>query len=187
MKPKRYIRKRILVTFTKDYILSLPKIINSNGCWIPAKIRSNSNGYCRVGGYQKYYLHRLMLSIYHNLDYFDQSWDARHGKNCSRACFNPEHLKPGTQSDNSKDRVEHGTHNESRKLVCPICGGPYRTIIIQSELNKGRTFRVCDVCVARRGREREARNRKATEQRNKWLAEKLERKLREAEERNESK
>ncbi|MGP5039144.1 hypothetical protein [Corynebacterium variabile] len=54
-------------------------------------------------------------------------------------------LRPGTQSENMQDAVRHGTHNESRKTLCPA-GHP----LIGENLRKsvlargGRGCRACD-------------------------------------------
>lgn len=160
---RKSISTRLKVEFTKEYILSIPKTINKNGCWIPDNIKVNSNGYCRVtSNYQQYFLHRLVLSIYHNLDYFNQSWDARHGNKCDRACFSYEHLQSGTSSDNSKDTILYGNNLNANKEICPKCGCKYRIMTIESGWNKGRTFRVCDACVAENGKSRDAREREKT-------------------------
>jgi hypothetical protein len=107
--------------FTKEFILSIPKIVNANGCWIPTELKPESNGYVRVKIYNvRYLLHRIVLCLYYNIDYYDDKIETRHSKDCSRACFNHEHLKPGSQIDNKKDKVEH--HADE---LCPICGSKY--------------------------------------------------------------
>ena len=99
-----------------EWIDSIPKIINANRCWIPTNLAIQHDGYVNIGieGLQCR-LHRVVLCVYHNLNYYDKSWVSRHSKECSRSCFNSEHLKPGTDSDNCKDQVEHGTHRMIQK------------------------------------------------------------------------
>jgi hypothetical protein len=139
-------RPQSLPEVTKEWIDSIPKIINSNGCWIPNK-KSANTGYTQIWIGDKYLLlHRLVLSVYHNLDYHDQSWDSRHGLQCDRACFFHEHLKFGTHSDNNKDIVLHGKHHNANKTKCPQCGCPYRVRINKTGINQGKIRRVCPVC-----------------------------------------
>ena len=46
--------------------------------------------------------------------------DYRHGPGCPRHCVNPFHARPpGTRSQNNRDRVADGTHQEARKTHCP--------------------------------------------------------------------
>ena len=119
--------------FSKEFIESLPKTINSNGCWIPTDVKSESDGYVRLvvglgkrGYFTRFKLHRVVICVYNNLDYNDKSWVTRHNEGCNRACFFIEHLKAGTDSDNCKDMVEHGTHRNIKKEACPKCGGDFR-------------------------------------------------------------
>ena len=136
-----------LSEFSIKWINNLPKIINNNGCWIPTRWAPLPNGYVHIQVEKiSFLLHRLVVSIYCNLDYHSLEWDTRHNKECSHACFNPEHLKPGTASDNIKDSVEHGTQKEARKKCCPKCKGEYKTRIIKSGYQKGQIKRYCPSC-----------------------------------------
>lgn len=99
-----------------EWILIIPKIINKNGCWIPTNLAIQHDGYVNISiEGLACRLHRVILCVYLNLNYYDKLWVSRHSKDCVRACFNPEHLKPGTDSDNCKDQVEHGTHRMIQK------------------------------------------------------------------------
>jgi hypothetical protein len=130
--------------FTTNWINNIPKIIDNNGCWIPLEHKAGTQGYVTIKiNYIEYKLHRLSMCIHLNLDYYDKKLDTRHSKNCDRACFNYEHLQPGTTSDNQKDSVLHGTHKETRKLVCPKCGSNYKTYTRKSGWSKGQTKRYC--------------------------------------------
>jgi hypothetical protein len=116
-----------LAELSKEAIGLIPKTINSNGCWIPITKSANSNGYIQVTWNGKYHnLHRIVVCIYYNRDYDDKSFLALHSKDCSKSCFFHEHLRTGTEGDNIRDSVLHGTHKETRKLVCPKCKGEYR-------------------------------------------------------------
>ena len=108
----------------KGHIESYPKTIDNNGCWIPKHVQ-NTDGYVRITiDYTRYVLNRLVLSVYHNIDYFNNSILTRHKCN-NPPCFNPEHVIPGSHSDNMMDSVAVKTHIHARKDVCPKCGGPY--------------------------------------------------------------
>jgi hypothetical protein len=106
------------VEFTKEWINSISKIINDNKCWIPLK-KASGNGYIQVteNGI-KYQLHRIVLCVYYNKEYQDQSWESRHNKNCDLRCFFIDHLKPGTHTDNMKDL-------EASREFCPKCSERY--------------------------------------------------------------
>lgn len=141
-----------LSDLSKKWIESLPKTINDNGCWIPlSKPMKDGYGQIQIEGFN-YTLHRLVIAIYHNINYHNQSWTSRHSKGCDRQCFYIEHLKLGTISDNVKDEVEHGTHRNSRKEVCPKCGGPYRGYVLKTGLEKGKMGRYCPACKRARRR-----------------------------------
>lgn len=135
--------------FTKEWINTIPKIINENGCWIPIKWQTYSSGYIvvRIDNI-RYSLHRIVMCVYNNINYDDPKINSRHSKNCDKACFNHEHLTPGTFSDNTKDSVEHGTHRQTQKKICPKCGNEYKIKITKSGWNRGRISRRCTVCDA---------------------------------------
>lgn len=132
----------------KEWINTYPKTINENGCWIPLKIpRRDGYIHIMIEGVA-YYLHRLVISIYHNLNYRDLSWDARHSKGCDRACFFHEHLQPGTPGENARDNVKNKTNANSKKEKCPKCEGEYKTRVIQSGWGRGEIHRYCPTCKA---------------------------------------
>lgn len=131
---------------TKEWIGSIPKTINNNGCWIPIKLLPRKNGYTRVTiNYKRYYLHRLVVCIYYSLDY-DSKFDTRHSDKCRRICFNPNHLTYGSRSDNMQDAVRAGTHVGTAKRECPRCGGPYSKMRYYHGPNKGKVRRYCAKC-----------------------------------------
>ena len=146
--------------FTEEYIESIPKVIDSNGCWIPYQIPYD-NGYVYIKVDQiRYMLHRLSMCVFQNLDYSDYKMDTRHSEICSRACFNPEHLKPGSQGDNTRDTILHGKNVNLNKDCCSKCGGPYRQHKIKSGPRIGQCFRTCINCVRERDRKRSKRRNK---------------------------
>lgn len=62
----------------------------------------------------------------------------------------------GTPSQNTLDRVRHGTHSNARKTACPKCGGGYDTVQWG-----GRTYRICRPCAAQGKRAASARRKAA--------------------------
>jgi len=111
--------------FSKEWLLSIPKTIDQNECWIPLNRVSKPNGYIKVNIKDKIFLlHRMSMCLFHNVDYNDSSIDTRHSNICNKACFNPNHLQPGTRSQNMNDLVNNGTHYQTRKTHCK-CGNPF--------------------------------------------------------------
>lgn len=144
---KRYNK---LSDINRDWIDNYPKIINKNGCWIPNK-KSGTGGYVSVEIEKlAFKLHRLSMCIYYNIDYNNQKVVARHGKECDNACFNPKHLKPGSNFDNEKDKIEYDRNFNLSKLVCSKCGGEYKTHIVKTGWSRGQTRRICPHCITMR-------------------------------------
>lgn len=147
-------KHRKMIDITKEWISSIPKTINKNGCWIPDRIASGS-GYVDISIEGKLYkLHRLVMCLYHDIDYFDTKIVSRHGKNCDKACYFHEHIQQGTNSENVKDNVLRKIHKESQKEVCPKCRGPYKTTITKTGWTKGAIARHCPSCKEARRLER---------------------------------
>ncbi len=141
-----------------DFINNLPKVIDENGCWIPPNV-PNSAGYVQIMiEYQKLFLHRISMCIHNNIDYYNYKYETRHNTGCDRKCFNPEHLKPGSCSDNIKDSVKDKTHKESRKTHCFRCGGPYKSVTNKHGAGKGKTQRYCPKCSLNRQRMRKVKS-----------------------------
>src|SRR5882672_31668 len=121
---------------TIDWINSIPKTIDENGCWIPIEWKpSDYRGYIRISINNKLiHLHRLSMCIHHNLDYLDYKIETRHGENCDKSCFNYEHLTPGSASDNERDKIHSN--------ICPKCGSFCKTRNpIKYGINKGKITR----------------------------------------------
>lgn len=141
------LRHYTMSEISKEWVNSLPKTINENGCWIPKFNIPDNRGYVRIWiEKSRFLLHRLSMCVTYNIDYYDNKIECRHGSLCSRACFNPEHLKPGTSSDNQKDAVGDGTHSQASKACCSKCGGNFRTRVNKTGINRGKVIRYCPVC-----------------------------------------
>ena len=63
---------------TEEWINSIPKIINNNGCWIPDRYIPKER-YTRVKiGCLRWLLHRLVMCLYYNIDYINYEIQTRH-------------------------------------------------------------------------------------------------------------
>ena len=124
---------------TKEAILNFPKTININGCWIP-KLKPRQDGYVVINYQGKQMsLHRISMCIFNDIDYNNKKIDTRHSDICVRACFNFEHLKPGSSSDNAQDLAKTKTH-------CKRCGLRYKKGIIRSGIRRGKFYFYCSLC-----------------------------------------
>jgi len=89
--------------------------LNENGCWVW------KNGKCKIG-YGKV-CWRGTLKLVHRVYWLlsgrniPESFEMCHGLGCSKACYNPEHLKPKTSAENAGDRIRDGT--DARGEKCP--------------------------------------------------------------------
>jgi len=121
------IRTASLGEYSKEYILSLEKIIDENGCW-RSQHSSNSAGQVQISiDNHLYVLSRVVMCLWHDIKYDNQKVIARHKCN-NRWCFNYEHIIPGTDSENQLDAVKAGTHYNASKTCCPKCKGLYTRI-----------------------------------------------------------
>jgi len=147
--------KRLTHSFTKEWVESIPKLINDNGCWIPQIYYRGKDGYAKVSfGKKTLMLHRVVICTYLNLSYYND-FESRHNNNCSKDCFNPNHLSIGTHTDNMRDKIRDGTHHNINKKVCPKCNRPYSSKIIRrSGPRKGQIFRKCNYCANEKRRKK---------------------------------
>jgi len=146
----------------KDYILSLDKFIVDNECW-KYKYASAYDRHTQVmiNGC-RYVLSRLVMCLWNSIDYMNYKIVARH-KCSNEFCFNPEHIEPGSDSDNAKDRIRDGTDVNARKEVCPRCGGPFRNVIRKRDrygMKKRSVERRCFSCAEEQRRTRRAKGKR---------------------------
>jgi len=81
--------------------------VNENGCWVWRGNKLNS-GYGRVAWKnKKKRVHRLYWLLSGRT--IPEGLDMLHGHKCSKACYNPEHIRPGTCSENALDKHRDGT------------------------------------------------------------------------------
>jgi len=81
--------------------------INEKSCWV-WKNRKDADGYVRVQWHGKMMrVHRLYWLLSGRT--IPAGLEMCHGIGCSKACFNPEHLRADTRSANMLDRHADGT------------------------------------------------------------------------------
>lgn len=82
--------------------------VNENGCWVWKRMKDKA-GYGKVkvtGGYMDL-VHRVYwLLSGRNIP---EGLNILHGPGCSKACYNPDHLRADTQHQNQMDRFRDGT------------------------------------------------------------------------------
>lgn len=142
----------VIEIWSMEYVKSIKKTIDPNGCWIPTFIKMSRD----KDGYAKFYfrgrdyrLHRVVMSAKYQVNYSDHTNLPRHSIGCQKSCFNPDHIMIGSQRDNMLDKISHGNNHNVNKSYCNICGGEYTVIIRKSGPRKGMKFRRCKACAKR--------------------------------------
>ena len=80
--------------------------VNENGCWVWRRQHSSGYGHITWKGVEQR-VHRVYWLLSGRT--IPEGLGLLHGKDCCKACFNPEHLHPGDQSENNLDRHRDGT------------------------------------------------------------------------------
>ncbi len=81
--------------------------LNENGCWVWKKTK-NRDGYGNIGYKGSVsQVHRLYWLLSGRI--MPEGLELRHGEGCSKSCFNPSHLTPGTKTENALDMYRDGT------------------------------------------------------------------------------
>ena len=129
----------------------------NNNCWI-------WNGQLTEGGYgtvwfegATYSVHRVSAHLHLGLtDINNTNIYVLHKNEChNRACWNPDHLYLGNQSDNMKDAVNLETHRNSSKVYCHKGHSFDRW----TKRRSGKIIRVCGTCAKERESKRARRVR----------------------------
>lgn len=92
--------------------------LSENGCveWIGSVAGKGYGCFCYKG--EKIRAHRISYIWANSLKEIPKGLFVCH--TCDNpSCVNPEHLWLGTNSDNMKDCVAKGRHNQTRKTHCP--------------------------------------------------------------------
>jgi hypothetical protein len=128
----------MISSISKEYILSLPKIVTSEECWI--KEKSSSYPTITINN-QVYILSRLVAHLWHNLDLNDPRQLACHRCD-NKPCFNPEHIYSGTFSSNLNDAVDSRAHGQTKRTHCKL-GHLLDGIKVRSNGNSERYCKKC--------------------------------------------
>jgi hypothetical protein len=123
---------------------------NENGCWVWKKSK-NRDGYGNIG-------YRGSVSQVHRLYWvlsgriIPEGLELRHGNGCPTACFNPEHLTPGTKSENGIDMHRDGTMFRAKLTTEQVLSIRSRTDKTRKELAEeyGITKQHLDAILSRR-------------------------------------
>jgi hypothetical protein len=99
-----------------DRFWSFVDVRGPNDCWLWTGTTTRYPIYYQNN--KQYYAHRLICEHYHG----DMSGLVTRHLCGNALCVNPAHLKPGTQAENNRDKVLHGTTNKGKK--CPWLGHP---------------------------------------------------------------
>jgi HNH endonuclease len=128
----------------------------ATGCWnFTGTLTSNGYGHMSFHG-ESEYTHRISAVIYLNFD-LDSGLVVMHI--CDKSsCFNPDHLKIGTQLENMQDAVAKGRMSNTKKMTTAQVaevkylltkGDPYRQLALRfgvststiGQIARGETWR----------------------------------------------
>ena len=108
--------------------------VDDNGCWVWKGV-INHEGYGRVSWHCKYLpVHRLYWLLSGNT--IPDRYEMCHGHGCSKACYNPAHLVPGTSQKNKLDRHRDGTMVQAKLTKDQVLEIRGRTDKSMSELGR---------------------------------------------------
>ena len=102
--------------------------VNENGCWVWSGGKSGGYGIIRHCGNVKGVHHLYWLLSGRTIP---EGLVLLHGHNCSKACYNPEHLHPGGHRENALDKHRDGT------MYCKLT--PEQVVEIRARTDKNQT------------------------------------------------
>jgi hypothetical protein len=85
--------------------------VNENGCWVWRGGKSGGYGIIKYRGNNKGVHHLYWLLSGRTIP---EDLMLLHGHNCSKACYNPEHLHSGDDRENGLDRHRDGTMTHAK-------------------------------------------------------------------------
>jgi len=91
-----------------DRFWSFVDVRGPNDCWLWTGTTTRYPIYYQNN--KQYYAHRLICEHYHG----DMSGLVTRHLCGNALCVNPAHLRPGTQAENNRDKVLHGTTNKGK-------------------------------------------------------------------------
>jgi len=104
-------RKRDVTDAEMKEWLETQYSVNENGCWVWIGNLSGEYGRLTYRGKQ-HSVHRLYWLLSGRT--IPEGLGLLHGKGCPKACYNPGHLHPGTQRENSLDCHRDGTMKNAK-------------------------------------------------------------------------
>lgn len=137
-------------------VSSLGRVRNTKGHVLSTYAKKSATPHLSVqlnrdGRQRRYDVHVLVCTAFHGPR--PEGMGVRH-RNGNAQDNRPENLCWGTQSENIRDSVAHGTHNNASKTHCPQ-GHPYNEANTYRD-SSGRHCRVCNrAAVARYKRKRQ--------------------------------
>ena len=85
--------------------------LNDNGCWVWRNGKNPEHGRTRWKGKSRY-VHQLYWLLSGRI--IPEEMEICHGHKCSKACFNPEHLRADTRQSNILDNHRDGTFTQAK-------------------------------------------------------------------------
>lgn len=135
---------------TANYKLMTRRLVLQSGCWLYTGGKTTCGyGQVNVNG-RRWQVHRLAAILYKN--WCISGMVVMHS--CDNpACFNPVHLRLGTQTENLRDMLQKGRHPRLRKTASDICIHGHRLSTLPTFVRQD-GYRRCRECKREQDRRR---------------------------------